>query len=354
MAPGEAEDEAPRGIGSTTVLLRSTGGFGAVTLKSGSSTVTGGGVGLSDCPSAVTCPHCPQKRDPSAREWPHLGQGLEAIALTIVRERRMRVWLLSSGSTGNAAVIEGQSGARLLVDAGIGPRSCATRMRRLGTDMFPRGVVGIVITHHHGDHIAHLEPLVRALRVPVYLHDGIAASRVRARYDVRVYPRRGLFTIGPFKVRAEPVPHDAPQVALSIAAGGVRFGIATDLGHVQPHLVDLLSECDEALVEANYCEELLREGSYPPRLKIRVGGDLGHLSNHQTAALVRQLAKTRVRRLWLGHISQSNNTPKRALDCIRPHARDLEVEALEHGIPRLLELKRSTRAMTQLGFGFQP
>jgi len=267
----------------------------------------------------------------------------------------MRVWLLSSGSTGNAAVIEagaGHGGARLLVDAGLGPRACAARMRRLGADLFPAGVVGIVVTHHHGDHIGHLEPLVRALRVPVYLHDGIAASRIRARYDVRAYARRGSFSIGPFKVRAEPVPHDAPQVALSIAAGGVRFGIATDLGHVPPHLVDLLGECDEALVEANYCDELLRQGAYPLRLKTRVGGDLGHLSNDQTAALVRQLTKTRVGRLWLGHLSLSNNTPRRALDCIRPHARGLHIEILEHGVPRLLELKRGTRAMTQLGFGF--
>jgi phosphoribosyl 1,2-cyclic phosphodiesterase len=266
----------------------------------------------------------------------------------------MRVWLLSSGSTGNAAIVEAGApgGPRLLIDAGLGPRACAARMRQLGADLFPAGVAGIVVTHHHGDHIGHLEPLVRALCAPVFLHDGIAASRVRARYDVRPYARRGAFSIGPFKVRSEPVPHDAPQVALTIGAGGLRFGIATDLGHVPPHLVDLLSECDEALVEANYCAELLREGAYPARLKTRVAGDLGHLSNDQTAALVRQLAKTRVARLWLGHISLQNNTPTRALERVRRDARGVEVDVLEHGVPRLLEVRRSSRAMTQLGFGF--
>lgn len=270
----------------------------------------------------------------------------------------MRVWLLSSGSTGNAAVIEATvkeegSGERLLVDAGLGPRSCATRMRRLGTDLFPRGVVGIVVTHHHGDHIAHLEPLLRALRAPVYLHDGIAAARIRTRYDVRPYPRRGAFSIGPFKLRAEPVPHDAPQVALSIAANGLRFGIVTDLGHVPPKLVDLLAECDEALIEANYCSDLLEAGSYTPRLKARVAGDFGHLSNDQTAALVQKLVKTRLSRLWLGHLSRSNNTPGRALDRVRPSARGLDVEVLEHGVPRLLHVRAGRRVMTQLGLSFQ-
>jgi phosphoribosyl 1,2-cyclic phosphodiesterase len=270
----------------------------------------------------------------------------------------MRVWLLSSGSTGNAAIIEAAApaagaGARLLIDAGLGPRSCASRMRRLGADLFPAGVVGIVVTHHHGDHIGHLEPLVRALRAPIYLHDGIAAARVRARYDVRTYARRGAFSVGPFKLRSEPIPHDAPQVALSIATGGLRFGIATDLGHVPASLVDLLAECDEALVEANYCAQLLREGPYAPRLKTRVAGDLGHLSNDQTAALVHKLVKTRLVRLWLGHLSRDNNTPARALDRIRPHARDLDVEVLEHGMPRLLEVRRGRRLMTQLGLHFQ-
>jgi phosphoribosyl 1,2-cyclic phosphodiesterase len=263
----------------------------------------------------------------------------------------MRVWFLSSGSSGNAAVVEA-SGVRLLVDAGLGPRSCAARMRELGADLFPRGVAGIVVTHHHGDHIAHLEPLARALRAPVYLHSGISAARVRARYDVRAYPRRGAFSVGPFVVRAEPVPHDAPQVALSIAAGSLRFGIATDLGRATDSACGLLAECDEALIEANHCSEMLLAGPYTPRLKMRIGSDVGHLSNDQTAALVARLAGTRLARVWLGHLSRVNNTPARALACVRARARGVEVGVVEHGVSRLLDVRRGRRAMTQLGFGF--
>jgi phosphoribosyl 1,2-cyclic phosphodiesterase len=184
------------------------------------------------------------------------------------------------------------------------------------------------------------------------LHDGIAATRVRARYDVRAYARRGGFSVGPFRVRSEPIPHDAPQVALSIGAGGLRFGLATDLGHVPEHLVDLLSDCDEALVEANYCPELLQFGSYPPKLKMRVGGDLGHLSNEQTAGLAQKLVNTRLGRLWLGHLSHVNNTPLRALECVRRKARGFAVEVVEHGSSRLVEVRRGKASMKQLGFGF--
>jgi phosphoribosyl 1,2-cyclic phosphodiesterase len=263
----------------------------------------------------------------------------------------MRVWFLSSGSCGNAAVVEA-AGSRLLIDAGVGLRACAARMRQLGGDLFPRGVSAIVVTHHHGDHIAHLESLAKALRAPVYMHSGVSASRVRARFEVRAYARSGAFHVGPFVVRAEPVPHDAPQVALSVAAGGLCFGVATDLGRSCDPLCSLLAECDEALVEANYCVEMLAQGPYTPRLKTRVGSDIGHLSNDQTAALVARLAGTRLARVWLGHLSDVNNTPSRALECVRARARGIEVGVIGHGEPTLLEVRRGRQAMIQLGFGF--
>jgi len=250
----------------------------------------------------------------------------------------MRVWLLSSGSSGNAAIVEA-GGGRILIDAGLGPRAAATRMRRLGGELFPRGVDAIVITHHHGDHIAHLEPLARALRAPVFLHAGIGADRARRRLDVRAYRAGESFEVGPLKVCTEPVPHDAPQVALRIEAAGRSFGLATDLGVVPPGLPAFLGACDEALIESNYCPDMMRDGPYPPHLKRRVTGDLGHLANDQTAALAASLVGTRVRRLWLGHLSRINNTPALALASVQATAGDLEVTVVEHGEPRVLDIR---------------
>jgi phosphoribosyl 1,2-cyclic phosphodiesterase len=250
----------------------------------------------------------------------------------------MRVWLLGSGSSGNAAIVE-SSGGRLLVDAGMGPKKAADRMRALGGELFPRGVDGIVVTHDHGDHAAHLEPLARALRAPVFLHDGIPAERVRRRYDVRAYERGGSFRVGPFEVASFIIPHDAPQVALRVGAGGLRFGIATDLGHVPRGLDRFLGLSDEVLLEANYCPELLRDGPYPQSLKKRVTGGLGHLSNAEAAALAQALSPSRVRRLWLGHLSLVNNTSARALFEVREKAPLLETEVISHGIPQLLEVR---------------
>ena len=44
----------------------------------------------------------------------------------------MKLWVLGSGSSGNAVLIEsGES--RVLVDAGFGTRTLATRLRAVGT-----------------------------------------------------------------------------------------------------------------------------------------------------------------------------------------------------------------------------
>ncbi len=254
----------------------------------------------------------------------------------------MRIWLLSSGSSGNAAIVEA-AGGRLLLDAGLGPRVVAARMRALGGELFPRGVDGVVITHQHGDHIAHLEPLARALRAPLFLHAGITATRARQRFDVRAFDPGDTLRVGPFEVATMSLPHDAPQIALRIgvASGSghpLRFGLATDLGHVPAGLAAFLGACDEALLEANYCPDMMRDGPYPPHLKRRVTGHLGHLANDQTAALAAALVGSRLHRLWLGHLSQVNNTPALALAGVRALAPALDVQVIPHGEPRALDV----------------
>jgi phosphoribosyl 1,2-cyclic phosphodiesterase len=255
--------------------------------------------------------------------------------------------VLGSGSTGNGALVEA-SGTRVLVDAGFGPRSAAARLRALGVDLFPRGVDAIVVTHHHGDHCAHLEPLARALLCPVYLHCGIEAKRVRARYEVREFTPRTPFKVGAIEIDAAAVPHDSPQVALRLSCEGASFGVATDVGAPTRELVRLFAACDAALLEANHCKEMLWSGPYPYRLKQRVGGALGHLSNEEAAYVATELIGTRLRRLFLGHISRSNNTPEAALAAVRPRAKGIHVRAIPNDVPMKLEVE----ARGQLSLGF--
>jgi phosphoribosyl 1,2-cyclic phosphodiesterase len=266
----------------------------------------------------------------------------------------VRIFVLGSGSSGNCLVVEAE-GERLLVDAGMGPTRAVGRMRSLGADLVTsRAPLGIFVTHDHGDHAAHALPLARALRAPLYAHDGVQIDRARRRQEVLSYAPGRPVRLGPFCVEALAIPHDAPHVALRVSAGGRRFAIATDLGHATRELRALLAGCDLVMLEANYCPQLLESGPYPPRLKQRVGGPLGHLANEQAAALAVALEDTRVSRLVLAHLSRTNNSPERALAAVASRLRRLPVEAVVHGEPRRLDVAESARlcAAEQLGFAF--
>ena len=52
---------------------------------------------------------------------------------------------------------------------------------------------------------------------------------------------------------------------------------------------------------------MLESGPYSSKLKARVGGDYGHLSNNQAASLLRRLNLDRLKNLVVSHVSEKNN-----------------------------------------------
>ena len=54
---------------------------------------------------------------------------------------------------------------------------------------------------------------------------------------------------------------------------------------------------------------MLANGPYPQHLKMRVGGDQGHLSNDQALELLRRVDTSKLNCLIAAHISAKNNTP---------------------------------------------
>jgi phosphoribosyl 1,2-cyclic phosphodiesterase len=261
----------------------------------------------------------------------------------------VRVFVLGSGSSGNALLVESH-GTRVLVDAGVAPRTVTERLAELGMTLGPGELHGIVATHHHGDHFGHADRLARAFDAPLYLHGGVEAPATAPPDSVRRYDIGRGFRVGALTVHTVVVPHDAAQVAVRVEDGASAFGVATDVGRATPALVGLLGECDAALVEANHCSEMLAFSDYPDVVKRRVGGGFGHLSNTQTAELAARLVGSRLARMWLGHLSRSNNTPARALETVATRARRIDVDVLPSASPVALDV-RSQRPY-QLGLPF--
>ena len=72
--------------------------------------------------------------------------------------------------------------------------------------------------------------------------------------------------------------------------------------------------CDLVVLESNHDIEMLRNGPYPYHLKRRILSDRGHLSNAACAGFLPELLKSGVRRYMLAHLSDTNNTPRLALE----------------------------------------
>ncbi len=234
----------------------------------------------------------------------------------------MRVVPLASGSRGNATLVEfGRGGlfgpTRLLVDAGLSARELERRLEGLGVP--PASIDAVLLSHEHDDHARGIERFSRRHRVPVLCTRATldALDRSPSHFDRwhRLQPGSPL-DVGGVVVEPFSVPHDAADpLGFVLSAGGVRFGIATDLGHATPLVVERLRGCDVLMIESNHDDRLLQTGCYPWQLKQRVAGRLGHLSNHEAAALIGEVAGGGCRFVVLAHLSEHNNTRELAQRC---------------------------------------
>jgi phosphoribosyl 1,2-cyclic phosphodiesterase len=226
----------------------------------------------------------------------------------------LRFRVLGSGSDGNATLVEG-GGARVLVDAGLGPRQLAERLASAGVD--PASLDAILLSHEHGDHARGAATFSRKWGMPIAGSRGTlaAAGFVPAKLPPLSLVEPGTtLVLARLTVRAVAVPHDAARpVAFVLAASGASFAHATDVGHLARPLVEALRGCDAALLESNYDPAMLRDGPYPWSLKERILGPLGHLSNGDVARLIEKGLGASCRQIVLAHLSRRNNHPELAL-----------------------------------------
>lgn len=229
----------------------------------------------------------------------------------------MRTFSLQSGSNGNAIFVEA-GGVRLLFDAGISGKQAEGRMRVRGEEI--RDVDALIISHDHSDHVRCAGIYQRKFGLPLYITPRTQAS---VRYplgplrDVRGFVPGEPLQFGPVTVHTIRTPHDAAEgVAFVVEHGGKRLGILTDLGHPFRDLVDLLGTLDAAYLESNFDPEMLANGPYPAHLQARIRGARGHLSNEESADLVR-VAGRKLAWVALSHLSEENNAPELAMEAYR-------------------------------------
>ncbi len=220
---------------------------------------------------------------------------------------------LGSGSRGNGTLVAlgqdapGQHDApqRLfLVDCGFTLKQTETRLHRLG--LSAGDIDAIFVTHEHADHIGGIAALAHKYAIDVYASYGTLKHELKG---VVTHAVDGdvPFELDGVQVNPVRVPHDAKEPTQFVFSDSTEtIGVLSDLGCVTGHVVEQFSHCTHLLLEANHDSHMLRTGSYPPRLKQRVGADYGHLSNEQAWELLQRVAHQDLS-VVLGHISEQNN-----------------------------------------------
>jgi len=187
-------------------------------------------------------------------------------------------------------------GFRLLVDPGY-----AIVPRLLGI-VPAEAIDAVLVSHGHPDHVADLNPLLRAralrddpaVRLPAYALPGaldpvLALDQIKAltgTCDVHTFDAGEAFSIGPFAIESRLLPHSIANAGVRIAADGTSI---TYTGDAAPSddLVELADRTDLLLAEATYVD------SVP-------SGNVGALNC--ALEVGRQADRARTARLMLTHL----------------------------------------------------
>ena len=259
----------------------------------------------------------------------------------------MTFFSLGSGSCGNCYYLATETDA-IIIDCGVSLRRFKKNMLEYG--MKVGKTQGILITHDHADHIKAAGKISKEYGIPVYatslVHEGMDRNwqnSVKVPEENRRTVELGVpFQLGEFRITAFPIPHDASEnVGYYIEVGDSRFTVMTDVGDVTDEVREHIGKSTHLIFEANYDEEMLKSGKYPPLLKERIASGHGHLSNKKAATALAENIHEQLKNVWLCHLSEENNHPELARKTVETVLRsygiiagtDFTLEVLRRKIP---------------------
>ncbi|RSL32648.1 MBL fold metallo-hydrolase [Salibacterium salarium] len=224
----------------------------------------------------------------------------------------MKVNILASGSGGNCIAVRTDN-TTIVIDAGVAKTKIEKKMLEVG--IRADDIKAFFVTHAHKDHTKGL-PLANKYHIPVHAAanewkdiqgvDGDLQNTISSEgilFDYEGYNE--WIEIIPFSVS-----HDAyDPKGYIIQTNGKKLSICLDTGTVSEDMLAAMSGSDIYVIEANHDVDMLTNSAYPLSVQVRIASHIGHLSNEQTADALAKLVKGQGERIYLTHLSSSNNMP---------------------------------------------
>ena len=228
----------------------------------------------------------------------------------------LRFCSLYSGSSGNSLFVETEN-TKLLIDVGMSCKKIEEALTSLEVD--PSSINAILVTHEHSDHVKGLSTISKKFDIPVFsTHETFEAMPTHTEKlsdkNINFINPSNNFYINDLKILPFSIPHDAANpCGFNIIKDTNQISIATDIGHMTNSILKHLEGSNFILLESNYDTEVLKCCSYPFKLKTRIAGATGHLSNAIAGKTISYLIQNgNLKTAMLGHLSKESNFPELA------------------------------------------
>ena len=217
----------------------------------------------------------------------------------------MKLIVLGSDSKGNGYILTNGT-ETLIIECGI---SLAKVKKAL--DFNVSSIVGVLVSHRHGDHAKYLSEYLR-LGAKVFAGEDVILQN-NVKNAAIIQPPLCKTKIGGFTIVAFNVFHDVPTYGFHIHhqdSGNILF--LTDT-YMCEYTFPALSHI---LVEANYAEDILTDnvafGRVDKYTKERVWRS--HMELETTKGVIKSNDLSMVRNIVLIHLSEKNSNEKRFID----------------------------------------
>ena len=181
---------------------------------------------------------------------------------------------------------------------------------------------GIIVTHEHVDHIQSVGNLSKKFNIPVFATSQTFDAMPKQSEKIADSNKNNInidekFSVGDIDILPFSIPHDAVNpCGYTLFSDNKKISIATDIGHMNNDILKHINGSEFILLEANYDPEILKYTKYPFKLKSRIAGPTGHLSNQVAGQTINYLIKSGLKNAILGHLSKESNFPELAYQTV--------------------------------------
>ena len=213
----------------------------------------------------------------------------------------MKITVMASGSKGNSTLIETKTN-NILIDAGLPLSNLEKRINK----KLPKIDI-LIITHTHSDHTKGIKSIIKQHSPEIYTIENEEINKITDYQNIKYEKEINLNNLN---ITLIELSHDVPCIGVSLKEEDKEIIYMTDTGYIKEKYLKEYKNKDIYIIESNYEQEMLTNGSYPFHLKQRIRSDKGHLSNDDTCRYLKTLIGEKTKYICLAHLSEENNDPE--------------------------------------------